>query len=620
MRIVVRSALLTTLVALLFAGSGRAESWDPAEVGRLVQILKQDDRGPFEAIRWFCPDGNILPPDQRCLQPGGLQHGLPKEVVRNLARKQGVYLGQVLAGASFEDFLDSGNDNSRLIQYQLEKYLYLVDDGWIFRKARFYRGAVQSEDEAAWGQNFLTFLVSKDQVVQSQFFLLRQTVKEIPHRADDDRWRFIRAQSKAIADAFPRFSNLRIKLHGHPEHKDIQAIKDFRKRYETELSTQVDEMILRLITELEAAYLPSHLQTLGRYLAHLPVSSAIRNRLQQLLEIQSASGERSAGPTLAASRIITLGADLLWTIRKDLPQVTEPSVRLTVLDLSNELETILYRHAGEWRPQTLGELLEKTYALAKAAVGCGFLEMWEWERIESSLRPSQTGMGLSWEGFMQRVDVARRTVEWGSGMVRAQYGWVVETFAKFEPLAAGFIDEWIHASLLLPLGACAGQLSGVAARFSGVASRVMGIANQQQVRGINPGVAMGRLEVMDAVLAEATFAGDKIYVLPQAPADLKPVAGLLTVSEGNLVSHVQLLARNLGIPNGVLSLQHLNSLKAFAGQKVFYAVSPRGTVLMKLAAKMTAAEKALVEARRKEGDKITVPTEKSTWSRSSRSA
>ena len=111
-------------------------------------------------------------------------------------------------------------------------------------------------------------------------------------------------------------------------------------------------------------------------------------------------------------------------------------------------------------------------------------------------------------------------------------------------------------------------------------------------------------------MEKVVYDSNKIYVLPQAPADLEPVAGILTVSEGNPVSHVQLLARNLGIPNAVISQQNLRDLIPYSGQKVFYAVSRRGVVVMKPAPEMTAQERALVGARKGGEEKIEVPTGK----------
>jgi hypothetical protein len=90
------------------------------------------------------------------------------------------------------------------------------------------------------------------------------------------------------------------------------------------------------------------------------------------------------------------------------------------------------------------------------------------------------------------------------------------------------------------------------------------------------------------------------------------VAGIATVSEGNMVSHVQLLARNLGIPNAVVSIDNVNQLRRYAGQQVFYAVSTKGRVIMKPADAMTAAERALFseETRQRNDNRITVPVDK----------
>lgn len=114
------------------------------------------------AIRWFCPDGTILIPKERCPEPGGIQHALAKDAAQNLAAEYKIYLGQILAGSDFGQFLSVDNLNLRLQQYQMEKFLQAVDDGWIMRRARYYRGAVQAEDEENWGREFLHWLVAQN--------------------------------------------------------------------------------------------------------------------------------------------------------------------------------------------------------------------------------------------------------------------------------------------------------------------------------------------------------------------------------------------------------------------------------------------------------------------------
>jgi hypothetical protein len=91
---------------------------------------------------------------------------------------------------------------------------------------------------------------------------------------------------------------------------------------------------------------------------------------------------------------------------------------------------------------------------------------------------------------------------------------------------------------------------------------------------------------------------------------MKPVAGIASVSEGNMVSHVQLLARNLGIPNAIFSPRALQELAAHDGEEVFYAVSPRGAVLMKPASEMSPEEQRAVSGQVDAPERLTAPVER----------
>ena len=130
------------------------------------------------------------------------------------------------------------------------------------------------------------------------------------------------------------------------------------------------------------------------------------------------------------------------------------------------------------------------------------------------------------------------------------------------------------------------------------------------MQGLNPGFCTGSLTVIPGSPEQVKFDPGNIYALSRVPSNLTPVAGILTVSEGNLVSHVQLLARNLGIPNAVINASRLQALLPFQGTSVFYAVSPGGTIVMKPVAEMNAEEKQLVEIQARSEEKIRVSLDK----------
>jgi phosphoenolpyruvate synthase/pyruvate phosphate dikinase len=75
--------------------------------------------------------------------------------------------------------------------------------------------------------------------------------------------------------------------------------------------------------------------------------------------------------------------------------------------------------------------------------------------------------------------------------------------------------------------------------------------------------------------------------LPETPADLEPAAGILTRGEGNVVSHVQLLARALGIPNSVLGPSPYELFAPHQGERVFYIATPGGRVIVRTESAMT---------------------------------
>lgn len=572
---------------------------DYTHIRQLVQSFKKNPRGPYRGIRWFCPDGSILPAKQRCAEPGGIQHALVKDEVKALQEDHHLFLGQILAGTPFEDFWDGENQNSRAKQYQLEQFLRRADNGWVLRRAQYYRGAFQAEDEARWAENFLLWLLSDDALLQKQFFLLRQLTRTLPRSGINDKAASIRALSKEIADSLPAFMDIRIKIHGQPDSGDIGRVEKFIAGNKNTIPPEITNKLTALNEALKQFYRIPAAERLKKYREKLS-ASAVSFQINHLSNWDSLP---------RANRIKELSAILL-EIRKQIISEKNTPLRLLLMDFSVELENLLFRSVGGWQPATTRELLTMGYLLAKASAGCGYLEPWEWESIEPYLKVEAADEKIPLEALVIKANFSRRSVEWGVAMMNAVYDPVVRLFSNFEPLSGGFIDDQIRASILLPQGEVASQLSNLKNRYSGLSNQVLDLDNQGQIRGLNPGYALGKLEVITGSPDGVIVSKDNIYVLQRAPQDLQPVAGIATVMEGNIVSHVQLLARNLGIPNAVLSLKNLLDLSAYSGLEVFYAVSGMGRVILKPAAEMTAEEQALFNLQKMKQEKMTVPTGK----------
>lgn len=576
----------------------------------MILDYKDDIRGPYKDIRWFCPDSTVIPPKEKCEDEGGIQHARYKDDVTQLAEKNHVYFGQILAGSCNEDFWDAKHNNLRIKQYQLEKYLRDIDDGWIMQKGQFYRGALQVQDEEEWGINFLTELLGNYVVLEKQYYLTRQAVRDIPHKSDvflrDKIW----ALSKEIADDNSSFIEIRTKIHSQPDAQDLVKVIAYKKENAAKLSEESTTKINDLIQCLEQVYAAPKVSTILPYVNKIDKKLEIRKLLDTYVDEQM-----SSPPSI--SKIITT-AELIYAIRQEIGKINKSASRLALMDISILLEDMFFHEIYVWKPQDLDDLLEKICFSGMALTGTGFIENWEWEILENNFTTidlNQPNRKFP-DGYYTLRDLisfqesTRKLVSWGSSMPRAVYQDVVELFGAFEPLSYGYFDEQIHNSILLSLGQSLQVLDDIIAREADFSNNVMGIANQNNIRALNSGYAKGKLIVVEDGQTLEEISSDNIYIFNKPPRDLQPVAGIATVQEGNRVSHIQLLARNLGIPNASLTSKNLQDLKSKSGQEVFYAVSEKGKVIMKPSKKMTKREKKLFNTKKRKEKKVTVPTNK----------
>jgi hypothetical protein len=531
---------------------------------------------------------------------------LHKDVVVKFRKSHGIYLGNILAGTKFEDFMETKTQFSRAKQYLLEQYLREVDQGWIFRKAHHYWGAFQADDEEKWGLQFLTWLLARDSFVVEHFYLCRELTRCIPHSFDVSHLTRIRVLAKSVADQLPAFMDIRVKIHGQPGPEDIVSVRNFRLQNKLPDGPEVEALLRELEEKLVAEYRDPGFQQLGSFVGTLPGNLSLVAMLSRFVKDAVKLDNGASCDALA---------ELLLAVREAISVTPSGTSRLLLMDLSLQLEAILSRLGGKWTPKTLTALLQKSHALAKGATGCGFVEIWEWESAQDLLQPPDKVAVLSLTNLARRADVMRRCVYAGTGMVRATFGTTMNLFSRFEPIASGFADERVRASIMLPFGDAADEVANEVAHYAMISNSVLGISNQNEIRGLNPGFAMGTLTVLKDIPEGLVFSPENIYFIQYPPTEMTPVAGIATVNDGNLVSHVQLLARNLGIPNALLSQRNLAALVPYSGKKVFYGVSPRGRVVLKLASVMTPREKMLVEVKKRSEERIRIPTEKIDLSR-----
>ncbi|WP_299065338.1 PEP/pyruvate-binding domain-containing protein [uncultured Polaribacter sp.] len=596
--------LFSFAFALLIGSINYAQQKSNNDIKKLISSYKDDIRGPYYRIKWYCKDGSVRDAKDPCPDSigGGIQHASFKQSVLELRKTNHLFFGEILASLNNQDFLDSENNYSRLKQYQLGKYLASIDDGWILKKGQYYRGSVQSEDEEAWGKQFFETILKDDSFVNNNYYLLRQALKDIPHNGDSNIAQQMRSESKVLADEISEFMDIRIKIHGNPEKSDIYLVQSFIKKNASKINTKQKKIFDKLLQTMQEFYAALNYKTIASEVSKIKDKNNVLSSLNDFINEDKSN--------LSAKDIVIKITENLDFLRYNITLFNSSKDRLILLDLTNQLEKILLIETQKWQPETLEETILKTQTLTCASYATGLVEAWEFDLIKPIYATTLLNDKITQKELNTLVNSARRIVEWSTSLVKANYQETVNIYADFEPFAYGFIDDRIRNSITLNLGETVSKLNSFAANISNINNNVMNISNQGSIRGLNPGYAFGKLIVVDGNPENIEVNTNNIYIFQKPPSDLKPVAGIMTVSEGNLVSHVQLLARNLGIPNAALSNDNLKSLEKYADKNVFYAVSNKGNVILKLENDMTDEEQKLFDKKERTKNMIEVPTDK----------
>ena len=564
--------LIGLLLLLPVSGFADETSVNTAEYQTWVEEMKAAERGPFSRIRWFCNDGTVLPPQSYACKDheGGYQHGEWNKKTLEM-RKQGYLVANLLAGMDAGQFIEEPDFGNAFAQILIERFLVSVDDGWILRRALFYRGAIQEEDERAAARKLLEEMASRPEWIGPRFPALRVGVRMLPHGVNSASIQKVRQLSASLSDKDAGFKPLRAKIHGSPGAEDAQNVREYAQGIGDESKRQP---YLELADEIDSIYQAA---PLDEELDSMASRYTAAPWLQEML--RKTAGSLRSDPS-AGKRFITTG-HLLADLRTALPRINSAFVRLEVLDLSLRAESENFRAATELRPllktSTRRQLAEFLKSTGLAAFGTGMINA----RLLGEMNKTLNALAVDTvrlDHYLRDLSYLGRAPGWGTQTLRMHFFESMLKLTEIEPLAILFIQDQLRGSPLLVYSKILDHMSRDANHLAGVKHHLYDKDIGVGFTALNPGLAQGILHIEPDMSNLENFKSDGIYMLPETVSDLPPVAGILTAGEGNPLSHVQLLARNLGIPNVTVSLSLVPQLSKYDGERVVLAVSKSGLV------------------------------------------
>ena len=533
----------------------------------LIVEMKQAPRGPFKRLRWFCNDGSVLPPKAyACQERGsGHQHGQWSDATLTL-HAAGYPIANVMVELSAEQFDDSETADAHFRILLLEQFLIRIDDGWILRRGRYYRGAFQVDEEEYEARQLLRELSRRPNWQELRYPLLVEAARLIAHGQQRSGAAEIRNMATALNRADSGFGELRNKIHGRPDSGDANRVRSYAKqRGLAELAADYTALADAIDA---AAALPDAAPLIASYAKSLTDPGQRQALMMGATELQRATTPRE--------RLASLGA-LMQRLRDGIKDATDP---LRTIDLILALEGHVFNEAQTFNPATSlsrRESLTSMQSLAQAAYGLGLLTRWELDNANASF-DSLADASVAFTRYRSELRYLERVSGWGARRLALYFEPEIAHLAQIEPLVVEYIPDRMRGSPLFFYSQLITPLAADAMRMAGIRQELFGRAVPAGLRALNPGVGRGVLRTLEQLEHAPEGSANSIALVPETVSELPVVAGILTEHEGNALSHVQLLARNLGVPNIVIGDELLPELRKHLGEQVAVASSPGGVV------------------------------------------
>ncbi len=579
--------LLTLLATAATAASLRPlPAEQKSELQKQFQLTLQKRKGPFGKNVCVCEDGRQEP----LLRPDGtIQNACGDKTLFCSAFRatwaealggQGVYIGNLFTNDLY--LWDRFPDHHDLVRgYILEKFFIETHPDHKLAVAKRLRGVSGAEYEAPAVPRFAERYLSEDSWSDSRHFLLAYELqKRFFVGEDQGRITRIRNLATQIQDMDPSFKPLRDATHNQISASLIPRLAAYRDRLP---SGKTRARIDMLIAEIEKLIVLDE-SALRPQLAQLE-DSTLRASLEGRMPAQDAD-------PLSVTESL---ADIMVLARKAVAKrLISPADARRLIDLNVTAAAVIQSRGSAFlesgQSHSVKQYLRFLIALSDASYGVGLLTDRERKAATENLATVLDARKISRADLTRKLDQAGRIVGWAQEGALLAFAEVWPAWTLLLPDIAHIGDDILRGSPLLLFGQAVTRLEDHTSGQERVTHEIMGEDFNARVRALNPGLALGTLKVNPE---PGAYSRDEVLALAQTPSELQPVAGIITQGEGNVLSHVQLLARALGIPNAVSGSEPYTRIARHDGEEVFYVVTPGGRVYLKEAARMTEQDRAI---------------------------
>lgn len=543
------------------------------------------EKGPFGLNTCVCTDGRSAPVQS---ESGEIRNICGQKTLFCSAikapwgldlEKHGVYVANLFS-RDFHEW-DRFRDHHDLVRgYVLEKFIIATYPKHKLSEMRHYGGLSGAEYESVAEPMFFEKYLSLPSFNDFRHFILAYELqKRFFSRGDFGKMQEVRNMASLIQKRDTKFKPLRDAVHNQVSAALLPLlIADRDKRP----AGKTKKMVAELIAEIEK------------------LTAMTNDSLKPLIEeIEDPKLKKEINDLLSnekGDRIDALGKVMINNRQKIAFHKASPADARRLVDINVVATAIIQSQGSKLLDsgglKTVKDHLRMLHSLVDASYGTGLLTTRERNAAIRDLNHLLANPEIEREELINRLKKVRRVVEWAQNGAMLAFSEVWAPWTYLVPEAGHIGDDILRGSPLLLLARVERRVSDFASGNNRPLHLIFGNELYNGVRALNPGMATGKFLVNPN---QGDYHRQDIIALEQTPADLEPAAGIITKGEGNVVSHVQLLARALGIPNVVTDDTAFKALQSFSDKEVFLIATPRGRVILKETSEMTEQDKTIYE-------------------------
>ena len=582
--------LLTTLPSSSLAAA--SQDLTAAQKKMLTQnwqTIQKKVKGPYSVNYCVCTDGTKKPVQakdgsiaNRCKNTNFC--GAFRAPCGEALTATGMYVGNIFSSDLFD--WEKIPDHHNLVRgYILENYYMTSHPESKLAEMQTYGGLKGAEYEARDMPRFQEkYLADPTYNDYRHYILSYELQRRFFTRNDQGNIQKIRNLAITIQQYDTKFKPLRDAVHGRISASLIPLLADYRDKLAASKKKekgQISELIADIVqlTSLDETILKPQVDSLS--------NSGTKDLLKTLIGHKTDDPVKnitSMAELMVLSRHAVAGKDVTPSDSRKLVDIN-----VTGAAIIQSLGSKLMDDGG---PKTVKGYLQLLRALANATYGTGLISDRERKAITGDFDSMLAKSNWNREAFTAGLKQAQRVIEWAHAGTVLGFGEVWPSWTFLIPDSIRITDDIVRSSPMLLYGMAYSNLENFVSGQEKISHLLFDKEFTKGVRALNSGLAYGELAVVNL---DQHYNRSQIIALPDTPADLEPAAGIITRGEGNVVSHVQLLARALGIPNVVVSSPPYEVLKENNKNKVLFIVTPGGRVYLKRAADMSAEDKAILK-------------------------